>query len=89
LALLMSMLPIIYNVIKLGKVLFMQDRATRRGTTVVSRITTAAMLKRHGEVVQIRNHTRGRLESSRRRGISYGCGTDDQWEGLAWAPQTV
>ena len=49
-ALLMSILPIIYNIIRLGKVLFMQDRATRRGTTVVSRITTADMLKGHGEV---------------------------------------
>ena len=57
-ALLMSMLPVIYNIIRLGKALFMQDRATKRDTAVVSRITTTAMLKRPGEVMQIHNPTR-------------------------------
>lgn len=43
LALLMSVLPIIqpHQMLSLSKVLFMQDRATGRGTVVVSRVTTA------------------------------------------------
>jgi hypothetical protein len=46
----MSMLPIMHNVIRLGKILFLQDRAISRGTTVVSRISTAAVSEGHGEV---------------------------------------
>jgi hypothetical protein len=46
----MSMLPIMHNFIRLGKILFMQDRAINRGTTVVSRISTAAVLEGHSEV---------------------------------------
>jgi hypothetical protein len=42
-ALLLSMLPIIqsHQMLCLSKVLFMQDRATRRGMAVVLRVTTA------------------------------------------------
>jgi hypothetical protein len=52
LALLMSMLPIIqrHQMLSLNKVLFMQDRTTRRGTTVVSRVTTSGVRNRHSEV---------------------------------------
>jgi hypothetical protein len=51
LALLRSMLPIIqrHQMLSLSKVLFMQDRATRRSTAVVSRVTTAGVLNGHGE----------------------------------------
>jgi len=52
LALLLSMLPIIQRrqILSLSKVLFMQDRATRCGTAIVSRVTTASVRKGHGEV---------------------------------------
>lgn len=88
-ALLISKLLIIYNVIRLGKALFMQDCATGRDMAVVSRIMTAAMLKGQSKVMQTQSHTRGRLESSCGRRISYRYGTDNQWEELIWTPQAV
>jgi hypothetical protein len=46
LTLLISMLPIIqrHQILSPSKVLFMQDRGRRRGTAVVSRVTTAGSL---------------------------------------------